>query len=118
MPENNLPKNPEYSATLAPNKAFINNIQANITRGKRYTHAPLNQRYLYNNITDTERKYYDGELLAAITANEGVRTENFYKTPMSTSIPEEIWNQLPNTSRNISSHIPIETQLMTATKSR
>ena len=96
----------------------MNNIQANITRGKRYTHAPLNQRYLYNNITDIEKKFYDGELTAAITANEGVRSEHFYKTPLSTSIPEDIYNQLPYTTRNLSSHIPIETQLMTATKTR
>ena len=114
-----------------PNKAFASNIQTSITRSKKYTHAPINQRYLYNNITDVERKFYDGELQAAITANPGVGTEQFdggssynfesntlNKTPIAGSVLQTIQRQLPTSSRNIKSHVPMDWQLETAAKSR
>ena len=63
LPENNLPSNPEYAATMIPNKAFSSNISAKITRNKNYTQVPVNQRYLYNNATDTEKKFLTKQML-------------------------------------------------------
>lgn len=117
IPENNLPKDPQYQGTIIPTgRGFASNVHANITRSRKYTQAPLNQRYLYNNTTETEKKFYDGEMEAHITANNGVRNEQYYLTPYAGSLPDDIQKQIPSTSRNYSSHIPIETQIKLATK--
>ncbi|CAI2371404.1 unnamed protein product [Moneuplotes crassus] len=119
LPENNLPVNPQYSGTIAPiGNGFAANVHANITRSKKYTQLPLNQRYLYNNETDIEKKFYDGELEAHIASNNGVRNEQYYITPYAGSLPEEIQKQLPSSSRNISSHVPLESQMKLATHGR
>ena len=118
LPENNLPKNPQYSGTIMPGKNFATQVQASISRSRKYTHAPLNQRYLYNNVTDTERKYFDGELERHIEAHPGVRSTQTFVTPMAGSIPEEIQKQLPSSSRNFASHLPIDSQVKIATRGR
>jgi len=118
IPNNNLPKDAQISGTIIPNNNFASSVHANISRSRKYTQAPLNQRYLYNNVTDTERKYYDGELEAHINAHPGVRSTQTFVTPMAGAIPEEIQYQLPSSTRDYSTHLPMNTQIKLATRGR
>jgi len=111
LPDNNLPKNPKYAATIAPNKMYVDNIQASITRSKEHTNAPLNERYLYNNRTETERKYYDGEQAQFATANDIVNESRYARSVLDGHVSEHIINQLPTTSRKASSHVPMQKQM-------
>ena len=118
LPENNLPKNPQYQATIMPHRGYVSSIQANIARSKKYTHAPASQRYLYNNTTDIEKKYYNGEMENYVNNNESAQSTQQFYTPTPGALPADIQAQLPSTSRNFSNHIPMEAQLKLALKGR